>query len=105
MSLARHVVMVTRLVCAGYGAALQYAGEEVLKVTRTFVATDEEIDDGEDDEEEAAEVVASLTGLDAERWVNDLRPDYHAPDEPQPDGNCGEHDCRWCWVNATGATG
>ena len=60
-------------------------------------------DDAEDDPAPATDLGAAvaLTGLDAERWVNDLR-DYP---ECNPLDACGNYDCRGCWARATGATG
>lgn len=99
----RHVQYAARLVVGGCAAAIVYVGETLLESTRVMVATHEEIDAGGDDPE--PDPAAALTGLDAERWANDLKDHYHAKDDPQADGNCGHYDCRWCWVNATGATG
>lgn len=102
----QHLVYAARLAVGGCAAAVVYLGETVLESVRVVVATTEEIDADDEGPDEPDAVSASLTGLDAERFVNDLRSDYHDADElAGTDDNCGHHDCRWCWVNATGATG
>lgn len=100
----RHVRMMARLVLGGVGAAIQYAGEEIVTYSNVLIAPAEVLDAGDaDDEDGRGPVPSGLTGLDAETWVNDLHT-YHPVDDPDfLESPCEHADCRSCWIKATGA--
>lgn len=102
--MGRRLWYAARIAAAGPVSAAVYLLEELSDAIGAAVVTREEMDAAAV-EPDADPPAGALTGLDAERWVNGLRADYHAADAVLDAPNCGEWDCKWCWVNATGATG
>jgi uncharacterized Ntn-hydrolase superfamily protein len=94
---------------AGPVAAVVHVGQVILDRLDVMVMPDVSVPDPTaDDDEQAvssAGAAVALTGLDAERWVNDLTDLHAASGACIPEDPCGNYDCRGCWLRATGATG